>query len=151
MDLSKHNLENEGDAGYDKRYSTNLFPAPTINNSPSSSTSISSQSSRNSRLGIATHDHSPSPDMDNSDGYIRRRPLTMEIEEMKGSSSQKEKKRTRPSRRKGRQQPIEDGESKRPVGADDEHSSDYSTPSTSEEVEHEDLTSEDGLTDDEET
>lgn len=74
----------------------------------------------------------------------------MDIEEAKDSSSQRKNPRPRPSRRKGRQQPIE-GESKHPVGADDGHSSDYSTPSTSEEVDHEDLTSEDGLTDDEET
>ncbi|KAL9615232.1 MAG: hypothetical protein Q9167_000326 [Letrouitia subvulpina] len=75
----------------------------------------------------------------------------METEEMRDSSSQRKKTQSRGSRRKGRQQPIEEGESKRPVMAEDGHSSDYSTPSTSEEIEHEDLTSEDGLTDDEET
>lgn len=150
MDLSKHNLEKEGDAGSDRRYPTNLFRAPTVNNPPSSSTSISSQSSRNSRLGTATHDHSPSPDMDNSDGYIRRRPLTMDIEETRDSSSKRKKPRPRSSQRKERQQLME-GESKHPLGVDDGHSSDYSTPSTSEEVENQDLTSEDGLTDDEET
>ncbi|KAL8930777.1 MAG: hypothetical protein Q9208_000318 [Pyrenodesmia sp. 3 TL-2023] len=141
--------ERETEAKHDRRYPPDQFPAPTLSN-PSSLSTISSHGSERSALDAAAHVHPPTPDMDGEDGYVRRRPLLMDSEDLPSGTRSDKRSRSRRHRRKVSQAPGE-GEHKHVVySSDDGHGSDFSTLSTSEDVEMERMPSDEGLTDDEE-
>ncbi|KAL8952327.1 MAG: hypothetical protein Q9222_001738 [Ikaeria aurantiellina] len=88
--------------------------------------------------------------MDGRDGSMRRRPLLAEDEAANIAGKPRRRSRSSRHRRKMSRTPG-DGEHKHAVySSDDGHSSTFSTPSTSEDVEMEQLPSDDALTDDEE-
>ncbi|KAL8908412.1 MAG: hypothetical protein Q9207_000831 [Kuettlingeria erythrocarpa] len=88
--------------------------------------------------------------MEGEDGYIRRRPLLMDHEEPPPGTRSDTRTRSRRHQRKVSEAPGE-GEHKHALhSSDDGHGSDYSTPSTSEDVEMEHMPSDEALTDDEE-
>ncbi|KAL9600743.1 MAG: hypothetical protein Q9219_002984 [cf. Caloplaca sp. 3 TL-2023] len=125
------------------------FPAPTLSN-PSLPSTASSHDSGRSVLDAATHVHPPTPDMDGPDGYVRRRPLLTENEDLPAAAKSSKRSHSRKHRRKI-SQVRGDGEHKHlGYSSDDGHSSVISTPSMSEDVEMERMPSDDALTDDEE-
>ncbi|KAL8651063.1 MAG: hypothetical protein Q9210_003469 [Variospora velana] len=139
----------ETERGHDSFNPSDQFPAPTLSNPPSPS-STSSQNSERSALDAAAHVHPPPPDMDRADGYVRRRPPLMENEEPAAGARPDKRSHSRRHRRKVSRGPGE-GENKY-IGysSDDGHSSTFSTPSASEDVEMKRMPSDDDLTDDEE-
>ena len=130
--------------------SADQFPLPTIStlsllsNSPRSS--LDSQNS----TGIASNVHPPTPEMDGAvDGHRRRKGLLAGEVEDDVVNGKADGKRYSYRRLKGSRV---GGEPKRPANlSDGDHSSDFSSRSTSEDVELHHMASEDGLTDDEET
>ena len=151
MGQASDKSEKEINTEYDRRHSADEFPVPTVSNSPSPSSSISSQSSQHSRFGTGTHVHPSTSKMDGSDGYIRRRPLTMDANDVGDISKPSRKGHSRRPRPKRRNLLAQGDEQKRSEMLEDEHNSDCLTPSSSEEAELEHPISGDGLTDDEET
>ncbi|KAL8711140.1 MAG: hypothetical protein Q9225_007168 [Loekoesia sp. 1 TL-2023] len=133
---------------HDSQDPAERFPAPTLSNPPSPSTS--SHDSEQSALDAAAHVHPPTPDMDGPDGYVRRRPLLMENEDLSTGAKPNKRGRSRRHRRKLSQAPGEGEHRHMGYSSDDGHSSIFSTPSTSEDVEMERIVSDEALTDDEE-
>ncbi len=141
--------ERKNERDHDRHHPRDQFPGPTLSNPPSFST-ILSHDSEQSALDAAAHVHPPTPDMEGEDGYIRRRPLLMDHEEPPQGTRSNTRPRSRRHQRKVSEAPGE-GEHKHAMhSSDDGHGSDYSTPSTSEDVEMEHMPSDEGLTDDEE-
>lgn len=133
----------------EKQHSHDQFPAPTIADPPSPSTS--SHVSERSVLDAAAHVHPPTPDMDGPDGYVRKRPSLLDHEDPHTAAKSEKRSRSRQVRRKASQTRGDDENKHTVYSSDDGQSSMFSTPSTSEDVEMERLPSDDALTDDEET
>lgn len=150
MDGDRYTGEKKTERDDENQDPANRFPAPTLSTPPSPSTSESDDSVR-SALGAAARVHPPTIDMDGPDGYMRRRALLMENEAPGMGVKPEKRSRSHRHRRKASQAPG-DGEHQ-PLGysSDDGHSSIYSTPSTSEDVEMEAMASDQAMTDDEET
>lgn len=134
---------------HDSFHPPDQFPAPTLSNPTSLSSTLSNNSDR-SALDAATHVHPPTPDMDGADGYVRRRPLLMENEDLPPGAKADKRSRSRRHRRKLSQGPGEGENRHLGYSSDDGHSSTFSTPSASEDVEMERMLSDEALTDDEE-
>ncbi|KAL8908015.1 MAG: hypothetical protein Q9171_005624 [Xanthocarpia ochracea] len=147
MDGARYTKGKSTERGDDDQDSATRFPAPTLNTRPSTSPT-SSHDSEHSALDAAARVHSPTPDMDGPDGYVRRRPLLVENEDPRPGSKSEKRSRSHRHRRKN-SQGLVDGDQL--YSSDDGHSSVYSIHSTSEDVEMEPLASDDALTDDEET
>ncbi len=148
MEVVKHGRSNEHehDRGQDyTEQSASQFPLPTL---PLSLTS-SSICSRDS-AGIASHVHPPTPNMDGSaDGHRRRRALLADEDENEEWKRRRKSRSHRRRRSPGRtHQGLEAKHS--PYSSNEEPSSDFSSPSTGEDVEMQHISSDDGLTDDEE-
>ena len=146
----EHEHEHEQD---DDNPSVDPFSQPTIITLSSlSSLSGSLRASQDSAV-IASHVHPPTPDMDGSaDGHRRRRGLLADEDdndEVDGNVPGKH----RPRRlRKDSRIRAPGVESKQTAYlSDEEYTSDFSSRSTSDDVELQHIASEDGLTDDEET
>ncbi|KAL8695071.1 MAG: hypothetical protein Q9224_003454 [Gallowayella concinna] len=150
MDGGRYTGEKKTERDDDNQDPANQFPAPTISSPPSSSTN-SSHDSEHSALDAAARVHPPTPDMEGQDGYIRRRPLLMENEAPRMGVKREKRSRSHRHRRKASQAPGEGEHQPTGYSSDDGHSSVYSTPSTSEDVEMEAMASDHALTDDEET
>lgn len=129
------------------------FPLPTISTLPSSSTLASpcrhSEDSLSlSDVEIAGLVHPPTPDMDGiSYGHTRRRGSLMDG--VAGGDKHKTGKKKSRRERQRNQSGIDEGDEHK-YFSDDGHASDFSSRSTSEDVELDDMLSEDGA-DDEET
>lgn len=130
---NEHEREREQD-GTDQ--TAGQFPLPA--RPPSSSCSPSSSQDF---AGGDSDVHPPSPEMDGSADRRRRRTLVGEGKESGDGNS----------RRTFRSQRRRKGSSREPHGADSDESSDFSSQSTSEDVELHHIVSEDEWTDDEET
>ncbi|KAL9579795.1 MAG: hypothetical protein Q9212_004892 [Teloschistes hypoglaucus] len=133
----------------EKRHPHDQFPAPTIADPPSPSTS--SNVSERSVLDAAAHVHPPTPDMDGPDGYVRKRPSLLDYEDPHKAAKPEKRSQSRRVRRKSSQTRGDDEHKHTVYSSDDGQSSMFSTPSTSEDVEMERMPSDDALTDDEET
>ncbi|KAL8659565.1 MAG: hypothetical protein Q9226_000346 [Calogaya cf. arnoldii] len=153
MDGARYMAEKRTERDGDNQDPATGFPAPTLSCPPSPSATSSHDSERSTR-DAAARVHSPTPDLNDMDGpdpNIRRRPLLMENEQPRSGPKSEKRSRSHRHRRKLSQPPA-DGEHQHPrYSSDDGHSSIYSTPSASEDVEMEPLASDDALTDDEET
>lgn len=151
MDLSTHGQDHDnGREQNEIHQSANQFPLPTISTlSLPSNSSRSSLDSQNS-TGIASHVHPPTPDMDGTlDAHRRRKGLLAGESENNIGNGKAHKKQSSRRQREGSRSVVE---SKHPANpSDEEHSSDVSSRSTSEDVELHHMVSEDELTDDEET
>lgn len=141
--------EEKTERNHDSPNPSDLFPAPTLSNPPSPSTT-SSNDSQHSAFDAAAHVHPPTPDMDGEDGYIRRRPLLMEHEDAPTGPRAEKHSRSHRHRRKVSQVPGEGDHRHTVYSSEDGHDSDFSTLSTSEDVEMERMPSDEALTDDEE-
>ena len=149
MDGEKHTgEEKEHERHHGRQDPANQFPAPTLSNPPSPSTTSSYD--ERFALDAAAQVHPPTPDMDGPDGYVRRRPLLMENEDPPKGAKQIRRSHSRKHRRKLSQAPGEGEHKHTGYSSDDGHSSTFSTPSTSEDVEMEHMPSDEALTDDEE-
>ena len=148
MEIGGHTEEKDAARDHEIEHPANQFPVPTINKS-SLPSSRSSHDSDLSAFDAAAHVHPPTPDMDGPDVSIRRRPLIMENEvpNTGGHAGRK----SRPHRSRNRAEGSSEGEQKLMANSDDGQTSEFSTPSASEDVELENLPSDNGLTDDEET
>lgn len=150
MDGDRSKGEKDTERKEDSQHPADQFPVSTIPD-PSSPSTSSSHVSERSALDAAAHVHPPTPDMDGPDGYVRRRPLLMEHEDPRPGGKTDKRRRSRRHRRKV-SKTLGEGEHKHTgYSSDDGQSSNFSTPSTSEDVEMERMPSDDGLTDDEET
>ncbi|KAI4282090.1 MAG: hypothetical protein L6R38_003204 [Xanthoria sp. 2 TBL-2021] len=150
MDGARHTAEKSTERDDDNQDPATRFPAPTLSTPPSPS-ATSSHGSERSVLDAAARVHPPTPDMDGPDAYIRRRPLLMENEDPRTGPKSEKRSRSHRHRRKLSQLPADGEHQHAAYSSDDGHSSIYSTPSASEDVEMEPLASDDALTDDEET
>lgn len=133
----------------EKQHPHDQFPAPTIADPPSPSTS--SNVSERSVLDAAAHVHPPTPDMDGPDGYVRKRPALLDHQDPHKAAKPEKRSQSRRVRRKASQTRADDEHKHTVYSSDDGQSSMFSTPSTSEDVEMERMPSDDALTDDEET
>lgn len=152
MDINKHGLNHEHQhkndhehSQYPQNHPEDRFPLPTVSSlSQISSSARSSQDSQDSVLGIGSHVHPPTPDMDGSDGYRRRRALLASEHEASKSSRRMRGERTQRSHKKATDMQNQGIES------DDTDTSDFSSRSISDDVELYHIGSDNGLTDDEE-
>lgn len=132
---------------HDIPHPADRFPAPTLSNPPSTTSSFDSE---HSVLEAAADVHPSTPDMDGPDNSVRRRPPLMEKEDPPSSAKPGKRSRSRRHRRKILQA-SEGGEHKHlDYSSDDGHSSIVSTLSTSDDLERERIPSDEALTDDEE-
>lgn len=155
MDVNNHDRRYENEHEHeqdDTNSSADQFPLPAISTLSSLPSSPGSRRASQDSAGIASHAHHPTPDMDGSaDGHRRRRGLLADEDENGVDGKARGKRRSR-RLRKGSRSGNPAVESKHAGhSSDEEHVSDFSSRSTSDDVELHDLASEDGLTDDEET
>ncbi|MCJ1261497.1 Triose-phosphate Transporter [Lobaria immixta] len=145
-----HELEHEQD---DTSTSAAQFPLPTISTLSSLSNSSGSRCGSQDSAGIASHVHPPTPDMDGSaDGHRRRRGLLADEDDNDGFDGKARRNYPSQRLRKGSRSRNPGVESKHGAyPSDEEYVSDFSSRSTSDDVELQHIASEDGLTDDEET
>lgn len=157
MDVNNHDRRHEHEHEHEQDYnnpSADQFPLPNISTRSSLSTSPRSRRASEDSAGIASHVHPPTPDMDGSvDGHRRRRGLLVDGDENDGVDDGKARRTHRSRRlRKSSRSGNPAVESKQAAySSDEEYVSDYSSHSTSDDVELHHITSEDGLTDDDET
>ncbi|KAL8692708.1 MAG: hypothetical protein Q9218_002329 [Villophora microphyllina] len=142
--------EKDSERHHESQHPHDHFPAPTIADPPSPSTS-SSRISERSALDAAAHVHPPTPDMDGSDSSVRKRPLVLEHEDLQRATISKKRSSSRRHRRKLSQVHREGDHKHTLYSSDDGQGSMFSTPSTCDDVEMERMPSDDALTDDEET
>ena len=143
MDINKHGIGYEHKYKHDDKCQLNTtnqpgsqFPLPTI--SSLSHIPLSPRPSQDSQdlvRGIGSYVHPPTPEMDGSDGYRRRRALLAS-----------EKHQAAKSRRKKEANMHDQG-----AEPEDGDSSDFSSHSTGDDIELHYIKKENGLTDDEET
>ena len=126
------------------------FPQPTISSPRLSSSTASSQDSQERYLGA--HVHPPAPDMDSAGDARRRRAMLMKHPNGSIVDTLRDMNTSRRQRRK-RGNDMDNANTQRDMAnlLDDGHSSEYSSVSTSDDVELDHLSSEQGSTDDEET
>ncbi|KAL8933086.1 MAG: hypothetical protein Q9211_005970 [Gyalolechia sp. 1 TL-2023] len=132
---------------HDIPHPADRFPAPTLSSPPSTASSFDSE---HSVLDAAADVHPSTPDMDGPDGYVRRRPLLMDNEDLPTSAKPSKRSRSRKHRRKLSQTPGGGEHKHLDYSSDDGQSSIFSTLSTSDDVEMEFIPSDDALSDDEE-
>lgn len=130
--------------------SADQFPLPTISTLSSLASSPRSSLDSQNSTGTASHVHPPTPDMDGTaDGHRRRKGLLSGEVENDIGDGKADGKRKSHRRLKGSRPGLEPKHPANP--SDEDHSSEFSSRSTSEDVELHQMISEDGLTDDEET
>lgn len=149
MDGDRLKGEKDTQRHHERQHPHDQFPAPTIADPPSPSSS--SHVSERSVLDAAAHVHPATPDMEGPDGYVRKRPSLLEHEDPHTTAKSEKRSRSRQLRRKASQTRGEDEPKHTVYSSDDGQGSMFSTPSTSEDVEMERMPSDDALTDDEET
>lgn len=162
MDIDNHNrrYDNENEHGHEHEHeqeytnpSADKFPLPTISTLSSLSSSPGSRRASQDSAGIASYVHPPTPDMDGSaDGHRRRRGLLAGKNENDGVDGKARGKHRSRRPCKGSCSGNAGVESEQEAySSDEDHVSDFSSRSNSDDVELHRIASEDGLTDDEET
>lgn len=156
MDVNNHDQRHENGHEHeqdDTSPSTDQFPLPTKSTLSSLSSSSRSRRASQDSAGVASHVHPPTPDMDGSvDGHRRRRGLLAGEDENDGADGkargQHHSRRLRNGSRSGNPGAESDQAA---YSSDEEFVSDFSSRSTSDDVELYHIASEDGLANDEET